>query len=653
MKLPLLIAIFIAFFSQTVTAQSDNPALDAEAQKVLAEAFFTKDDSFSEAIENMRTKKFKRFILLDKGETLTIPLAKFYAKEPSANASLTEISETAINLKKLGYNVEADKYFEIYLQKNTTDAFYYSDRANNAMLAENYRACVNYTRTAFSKDKKDFRALSNNYTLAICSAELGDYKTAKKAFDSLNYHLKNSFHYRLFQDNAYKCTGTADDNYASASFSFSKGNTYPAFRDAFIATKCDPNHLPSLEILQKIAASADEQTDSLHDWANPLKLKIMRLKNQPIPSPFGLSEEERAEFFKFFSARFQKAFDKQDFEWAIIYATEIALGFPEKSEGYTMRARTLVRQEKHKNLQITAWLDASKAIQINPQDALAYNVRGLIYLNIKKDFPAAIKEFNQGIAANPNEFRLYLNRGTAFYNLKDLKSAYNDFDRSFSLNPKHFDSISNKGVVAMELKDYKNAIPAFEKALEVRPPDGIMERRMQRALVIANDAVGNKTAADNWHQEMLDHNFDEVETKSLASRNPKLVADWTQINEKRKQLAALQKERDEKRKAEENDFKAGVTTASPEVLEAFESIHNRFKNYADQANQKVLDFNENQAFYEYYGWRRRKEDEISRIRSKAIDLINKFMTDYKGKLPIEMIDHLNGDLEKLRSGKGH
>lgn len=539
-QLILLLSIFIGLFPQTISAQSDNPALDAEAQKVLAEMFFTKEDSFSQAIENMRTRKFFRFTQLDKGETLAIPLAKFYARELSADASPQEISEAAINLMKLGYNAEADKYFEIYLRKNTTDAFYYNERADNAMLAENYRACVDYTRTAFSKDKKDFWANSINFTLAICSAELGDNKTAKKAFDSLNNHLKNSFHYRLFQDNAYKCTGTADDNYASASYSFIKGNTYPAFRDAFIATKCDPNHLPSLEILQKIAASADEKTDPLHDWANPLKMKIMRLKNHPIPPPFGLSEEERTEFFKYFSAKFQKAFDKQDFEWAILYATEIALGFPEKSEGYTMRARTFISQEKHKNLQLVAWLDASKAIQINPQDALAYNTRGLVYLNIKRDFPAAIKEFNKGIAANPNEFRLYANRGIAFYNLKELKAAYNDFDRSFILNPKNFDSIRFKGFVAMELKDYLNAIPALEKALELAAPTGNVNRWIQKNLVIAYDAIGNKIMGDSYHQKLLDCCFDNEETKSLQARNPKLVADWTLIENTKKQNDKLE-----------------------------------------------------------------------------------------------------------------
>lgn len=86
---------------------------------------------------------------------------------------------------------------------------------------------------------------------------------------------------------------------------------------------------------------------------------------------------------------------------------------------------------------------------------------------------------------------------------------------------------------------------------------------------------------------------------------------------------------------------------------AFDSMHDQVESYANQANKKVEEFNKNQYIYEPLGKRKEKEDEIYQIRKKATDLIGSFMTKYAGKLPKEMIDHLNNDLEKLGSGKPH
>jgi tetratricopeptide (TPR) repeat protein len=651
----LLICLFIiaAFSAQVVTAQSDNPALDAEAQKALAETYIPQSNPFAWAIEHWKEKKFFRFTQLEKGETLSIPLAKFYAREPANDAPLKDILEAAQTLKKMGYNAEADKYFEIYLKKNNSDPFDFYQRGENALFAGNYRACMENVKIAFSKDKTDVLHNSYNFLLGICSAELGENKTSQKAFSSLNAHLKNSFYYKLFQDNAFKCTGTADDNYATASFSFTKGNYYPAFRDAFIALKCDPNHLPSLEILQKIAAAADERTDPLSGWANPLKIRVLRVQNKPLPPAFELSEDEKAEFLKFFTNRFQKAFDEKKYDWALTYANEIVLGFPDKPNGYTLRARAVIAQGNFKNLQIAAWLDASKAIEINPKDELAYNVRGIIYSELKKDYAAAIKEYDKGVNLNPNDFRLLLNRGVAHYFLKNYKNAYSDFDRSTTLNPNDFNSFRNKGVAAMELKDYQNAILAFEKAVAMPSATYALKSSMYKSLVTAYDAIGNKVMGDSKHREFLECCLDSAEAKSIENRNPTLVAEWRQTkqleeqaNEKARQAARAAMNKTTTANSS-NSSNNAPTVVTAEVKAAYERMHNQVENLLNQANQKVEKFNKNQLIYESLGWRRRMQDEIDLLHIKAADLIRKFMTDYKGKLSQEMIDHLNEDLRKV------
>ena len=543
MKKSVILLIFAVLLSvHDLHAQSDDAALDAEARAVLAKTSVPQGQPYSMAIENWKSKKFFGFTQLDKGDTLSIPLARFYAREPSADARPQELLDAARSLMKLGYNADAEKYFARYLQTQDNDPTNHRWRGENAMFAGDYRACVDHIKKAFAKDRTSVWHDTYNFTLGTCYTELGDAAAAKKAYESLNDHLKKSTFYRLVQDDAFKCTGTADDNYAAAALSMSKGDSYAAFRDAFIATKCDSKHIPSFELLQKIAAAADERTDPLSDWANPLRLKVMRLKGQTIPPPFGLSDQEKAEFLRYFTAKFAEAQQERKYDWAIMYANEVVAGFPDRPEGYSMRARAVYNQEQFKDLKIAAWLDATQAIRLNPKDAKAFNVRGLIYYYLKKDTAAAVREYSNGIAAEPGDFRLYTNRGVAYYTAKDIKAAYSDFDRAAALAPTELSPFRNKALIAIELKDHKTAIPLLERMLELTPSAGQMNRWIQKNLVIAFDGIGDRTKANLYHQELLKCCFNDAETRSLEARDPALVAEWRALETLKEQNAQLELE---------------------------------------------------------------------------------------------------------------
>lgn len=102
-----------------------------------------------------------------------------------------------------------------------------------------------------------------------------------------------------------------------------------------------------------------------------------------------------------------------------------------------------------------------------------------------------------------------------------------------------------------------------------------------------------------------------------------------------------------------NSSNSSQPVVSAEIKEAFDSLHLRVESINEQANKKVEEFNKSQGWYEAMGWRYKKEREISNIRGKAVDLIDKFLKDYKGKLPKEMIDHLEGDIRKILLGERH
>ena len=74
----------------------------------------------------------------------------------------------------------------------------------------------------------------------------------------------------------------------------------------------------------------------------------------------------------------------------------------------------------------------TQAITINPQDAEAYNNRGIAKYE-SGDKAGAIKYYTQAITINPQDAEAYNNRGTAKYELGDKAGAIKDLETAKQL----------------------------------------------------------------------------------------------------------------------------------------------------------------------------------------------------------------------------
>ena len=95
----------------------------------------------------------------------------------------------------------------------------------------------------------------------------------------------------------------------------------------------------------------------------------------------------------------------------------------------------------------------TKAIELNPDNATAYSIRGAIYYRLN-DFNSAVADFNKAAALNPNDYRNFYNRGLAHVKLNDLRKAVEDFSGAIQLNPNDADSYYNRAVCRQRLGDY-------------------------------------------------------------------------------------------------------------------------------------------------------------------------------------------------------
>lgn len=79
-----------------------------------------------------------------------------------------------------------------------------------------------------------------------------------------------------------------------------------------------------------------------------------------------------------------------------------------------------------------AIIDYTQKIEINPNSALTYYNRGILYLNIK-EYSKAIIDFDKTIELNPNDADSYYSRGCAHQKIGNKDKACEDWQISNSL----------------------------------------------------------------------------------------------------------------------------------------------------------------------------------------------------------------------------
>ena len=87
----------------------------------------------------------------------------------------------------------------------------------------------------------------------------------------------------------------------------------------------------------------------------------------------------------------------------------------------------------------------------------------------KGDFPAAVREYTEGLRRDPNNKSLYSNRCAAYIKLLDLNDALKDAEKCLQIDPNFVKGYARKGTIHHNLKEYHKALDAFDKGLKIDP----------------------------------------------------------------------------------------------------------------------------------------------------------------------------------------
>ena len=104
------------------------------------------------------------------------------------------------------------------------------------------------------------------------------------------------------------------------------------------------------------------------------------------------------------------------------------------------------------------------------QTAKEYFYRG-ISKNDLKDYNGAISDYTKAIELNPNYASAYNNRGNSKDDLKDYYGAISDFNKAIELDPNYANAYKNRGISKENLGDLNNACADWKKAAELGNTD--------------------------------------------------------------------------------------------------------------------------------------------------------------------------------------
>ena len=112
--------------------------------------------------------------------------------------------------------------------------------------------------------------------------------------------------------------------------------------------------------------------------------------------------------------------------------------------------------------------DYDRAIELDPSFGTAYYNRGKVYGD-QGNFDQAIADYDRAIKLDPNDAMAYTNRGKFYSDQGNFDQAIADYDRAIELDPDHTMAYTNRGKVYGEQGNFNQAIADCDRAIELDP----------------------------------------------------------------------------------------------------------------------------------------------------------------------------------------
>ena len=235
--------------------------------------------------------------------------------------------------------------------------------------------------------------------------------------------------------------------------------------------KIDPD-----EILRHLQSVRNKSTECAHDASRRYEAMLSAMNTKIHLNPGDASAYVSRGFMLMALRRNEEALE--DFEEAIRLRSEKALHLePESEEALRLKLENAVTYtNKGLVLMILKSYDEAReaftvAIKLNPNDANAYNGRGVVlHMGLrrnKEDFEEALKDFKEAIRLDSQYAIAYANKGATLNDLERYEEALVAHNEAIRINPHSAEVYCNMGdaFTGLGLRRYPEAIEAYKKAI--------------------------------------------------------------------------------------------------------------------------------------------------------------------------------------------
>jgi len=135
--------------------------------------------------------------------------------------------------------------------------------------------------------------------------------------------------------------------------------------------------------------------------------------------------------------------------------------------------------------------DANAGIAIDPDDYKLWDNRGVSHQNLKM-YNEAVEDYTTSISLRDNNSVSLINRGILYTDkLNEYDKGIADFKKLLAFKPEHYDAMCNMGVAYIKKQSLTEAKNALEKAIQTDSN----EYRAYELLAIVFSKLGDNTNA--------------------------------------------------------------------------------------------------------------------------------------------------------------
>ena len=106
--------------------------------------------------------------------------------------------------------------------------------------------------------------------------------------------------------------------------------------------------------------------------------------------------------------------------------------------------------------------------EVDDPKVIEYFEKGIQAMNLR-NYPLAIRFFNNLIEEDPNFAEGWNKRATVYFMMGNFDQSMNDIVKTLELEPRHFGALDGMGLIFIHQGQFQQAIDVYDKMLEIFP----------------------------------------------------------------------------------------------------------------------------------------------------------------------------------------